>query len=73
MGLVFIAELAYDAAILAVLIPAEAAVGNSFRADVLKAAKNRVLLGNLKRLAHNFDFDQTFIRAKNLRRPSVPI
>jgi hypothetical protein len=67
---VFIRKLSNDAAILAILIPAESAVGDGFRTEVLKAAKNRILLGNLKRLPHNFDFHQPFVRTKNLRGPT---
>jgi hypothetical protein len=66
---VFIGEFCDHAAILAVLIPAEAAIGNSFRANVLKTAKNRILLGNLKGFSQDRDFDQAFVGPKNLRRP----
>ena len=38
-GLIFIGELATHAAILAFLVPAEAAVGNRFRADELEASQ----------------------------------
>jgi len=67
---VFIGEFCDHAAILAILIPAEAPVGDGFRADVLKAAKNGVLLRNLERFSQDCDFDQPFVWPKNLRRPS---
>ena len=62
-------QLPDDAAILAILIPAETSIGNGFGADVLEAAQNRVLLWNLKWLPQNLDFHQTFVRTKHLRRP----
>ena len=64
--LLFIRQLPDDAAILAILIPAEAAIGNRFRADVLEAAQNRVFFGNLKRFPKNLDLHQPFVRAKYL-------
>jgi hypothetical protein len=57
MRALFISEFSDNAAILTVLIPTEAAVRNGFRADVLKAAKNRILLGDLESFPHNLDFD----------------
>ena len=66
MRAVFIGEFSDHAAILAVLIPAKTPVGNRFRADVLKAAKNRVFFGDLKSLPHDFDFNQPLVGAKNL-------
>jgi hypothetical protein len=66
MRAVFIREFSDHAAILAVLIPAETPVRDRFRADVLKAAKNRILLRDLKGFAHNLDFDKSFVGAKNL-------
>jgi len=66
MGAFFVRQLSDHAAILAVLIPAEASIGDGFRADVLKAAQNGVLFGNLKRLTQNLDFYQPFIGAKYL-------
>ncbi len=66
-GLVVIGELAGDAAILAILIPAEAAVGDSFGADELKAAKERVALRHLKFFAENGDVHELFVRAKRFR------
>ena len=69
MRAVFIGELTGNAAILAILIPAESSVGDCLGADVLKAAKNRVLLRDLKGLPKNFDFYQPLIRAKDLCSP----
>ena len=66
---VFIGEFSDDAAILAILIPAETAVRDGFRADVLKAAKNRVLFRDLECFSQDLDFDQPLVGAKNLRRP----
>jgi hypothetical protein len=62
----FIGEFSDHAAILAVLVPTETPVRDRFRADVLKAAKNRILLRDLERFAHNLDFDKAFVGAKNL-------
>jgi hypothetical protein len=53
---VLIGEFPDDAAILAILIPAEAPVRDSFRANVLETAQNRILFGDLKRFPHNLDF-----------------
>jgi len=53
---IFIGEFADDAAILAVLIPAKTPVRDSLRTYVLKAAKNRILFGNLKGFPQDFDF-----------------
>jgi hypothetical protein len=66
---VFIGEFPDDAAILAILIPAETAVRDGFRADVLKAAKNRIFLGDLKSFSQDFNFNQPLVGAKNLRGP----
>jgi hypothetical protein len=46
----FIGKLSHDAAILAVLIPAETPVGDGLRADILEAAQDRILLRDLKSL-----------------------
>lgn len=70
MELVIVHQLADHAAILAILIPAEAPVGNRFRADVLKAPEYGVLLRDLESLPQNLDFHQAFIGAKYLRRRS---
>ena len=67
---VFIGELADDAAILAVLIPAKTPVRDSLRTYVLKAAKNRILLRDLEGFPHDLDFDKAFVWAKNLRAAS---
>src|SRR6266850_833206 len=64
--LVLIRQFAGDAAILAILIPAETSVGNGFRADVLETAENRILLGDLERFAKNLDLDQAFVGSKDL-------
>ena len=70
MRAVFISKFSDDAAILAVLIPAETAVRDGFRSDVLKAAKNRIFLRDLERFPQDLNFDQPFVGAKNLRSPS---
>jgi hypothetical protein len=62
----FIGELSDHAAILAVLVPAESSVGDRFRADVLKAAENRILFGDLKRLPQDLDFHQALVRPEDL-------
>jgi hypothetical protein len=66
MRTVFIGKFSSHAAVLAILVPAKTAVRNRFRADVLKAAEDRILLGNLKGLSQNLDFDEAFVGAKNL-------
>ena len=66
---ILVRQLADNAAILAILIPAEASVGNGFRADVLKRAENGVLFRDIKRLPQNLDCNEPFIWAKYLRRP----
>jgi hypothetical protein len=63
---IFIREFSYNAAILAILIPAETPVRNGFRTDVLEAAKNRIFLRDLKSFSQNFDFDQSFVWPKYL-------
>jgi hypothetical protein len=63
---VFIREFSHDAAILAILIPAETPVWNGFRTDVLKAAKNRIFFRDLKSFSQNLDFDQSFVWTKYL-------
>ena len=63
---VLVREFSDHAAILAVLIPAETSVRDGLRADVLEAAKNGVLLGNLEGFAQDLDFDEAFVGAKNL-------
>lgn len=66
---VFIGEFSDDAAILAILIPAETPVRDGFRADVLEAAKNRVLFRDLESFSQDFNFNQPLVGAKNLRGP----
>jgi len=46
--LIFVQELSGDAAILAVLIPAESAVRDGFGANVLKGAENGIFSGTSK-------------------------
>jgi len=58
--LVVIGQLALDTTVLAILIPAEATVGDRFRADVLEAAQERIFLGNFEGLAKDGDFNQAF-------------
>jgi len=65
--LIVVGKLATDAAILAILIPAEAAVRDRLRAEKLEAAKQRVALRNFHGLAENFDFDEAFVRAERTR------
>jgi hypothetical protein len=64
--LVLIYELAGHTAILAILIPAETSIRNGFRADVLEAAENRILLRDFERLPKNLDLDQAFVWTKYL-------
>jgi hypothetical protein len=66
VGLVVVDQFARDAAILAILIPAETSVGNGFRADVLEAAQDRILFGNFERLPENLDGDEPLVWAKYL-------
>src|SRR5580693_3911131 len=66
-GLIVIGQLAGNAAILAILIPAKTAVGNRFRADELEASEKRIALRHLKLLAHHGDVHELFIRAKGFR------
>jgi hypothetical protein len=44
--------------VLAIFIPAESTVGHLFWRQILKAAKERVVLRNVKLLAQNCDFHQ---------------
>ena len=66
--LVVVNQFAHHAAILAILIPAEPPIRDGFRADVLKAAENRVLFRDLEGLPEDLDFNQPFIGPKNLTR-----
>lgn len=65
--MVFIGKLAADAAILAFLVPAKAAVGDRFRADELKSAQQGIPFGNEKRLACDRDFDELFVGPEHIR------
>jgi hypothetical protein len=65
--LVIIGKLAGDAAVLAILIPAKAAIGDGFRADELEAAEQGIALGNMELLPHDDDIDEFFIRTKGFR------
>ena len=58
-GFLIVGQLAGDLAILAFLIPAEAAVGDGLGADVLEPAEDGVLLGDLESLSEDDDFDET--------------
>src|SRR5260370_35683345 len=64
--LVVVGKLAHDAAILAVLIPAEPAIGDRFRANVLKTPQDGVFLRDLEFLPENCNFYQTLIRADGI-------
>jgi hypothetical protein len=66
-GFVVVGELADDAAVLTILVPAEATVGDGFGADELEAAKQRVALRDLKLFAHDGDFDEFFVGTKRFR------
>ena len=66
MRLVVVYQLARHPAILAILIPAETAVGDGFWADVLEAAQDRVLLRDFERLPENLDGDEPLVWAKYL-------
>jgi hypothetical protein len=65
--LVVILQLAIDAAILALLIPAESPVWNRLRTDELEAAQERVPFGHEKRLPKNGYLDEPFVRSKDFR------
>jgi hypothetical protein len=65
----FIGQFSNDATILAVLVPAEAAVGYRFGTDVLKAPQNGVLFRNLKHLPKYRDFDKPLVGAEYLSAP----
>src|ERR1700676_2117511 len=67
MRLFFIRQFSGHAAILTILIPAEASVGYRFRADVLKTTKNRIFLRDFERLAQDLDGNQAFVGTKYLR------
>src|SRR6202171_1105848 len=64
---VIIRQLARDPAILTILVPTEASVGNRFRADELEASQKRIALGYLKLLSENSDVHELFIRPEGFR------
>jgi len=64
---VIVGQFAFDTAILAILIPAEAAIGDGLRADELEAAQERILLGDIERLAEDFDGDEDVRRDETAR------
>src|SRR6266568_4754689 len=64
---VVIGQLAGHAAILAILVPAETAVRNGFRADELETAQERVALRHLELLSEDGDVNQLFVRTEGLR------
>ena len=59
--------IATHAAILAILVPAETAVRNGFRADELETAQQGIALGDLKLPTHDDDFNEFFVRTKRFR------
>src|SRR6266481_2226098 len=65
--LVLIRQLATHAAILAILIPAEAPIRNSLRADKLEAPQKRIPLWDLKLFPKDADLHEFFIRPKGFR------
>src|SRR5580704_13144005 len=71
-GLIVVEQLAIDAAILAFLIPAKAAVRNRLGADELEAAQNGVLLGNEESFPQDADFHEPLKRTENLRHVVKP-
>jgi uncharacterized C2H2 Zn-finger protein len=71
MGSIFVGQLAHDAAVLAVLIPAKPSVWNRFRADVLKCPQNGVFFRDIKRFPKYLNRNQPFIWAKHLRAPII--
>jgi hypothetical protein len=70
-GLVVIGKLADDAAILAILIPAKAAVRNCLGTEELETAKDRVAIGDLDFLPENGDFDKFFVGSKDFGNGNV--
>jgi hypothetical protein len=66
-GLIIIGKLTGDAAVLAILIPAETAIRNSFGADELEATEQGIALRNMELLAHDGDIHEFFIRTKGFR------
>ena len=68
--LIIIGKLAGDATILAILVPAEAAVGDGFRTDELKAAEQGVTFRNLKLSPEDGDLNEFFVRTERFRHDS---
>lgn len=68
-------EIVRDPAILAILIPTKAPVGDIVRRQVLQAAQERIVLRNLKLPASNGDFDQpgkgTEKRGRSAHAPAI--
>ena len=65
--LVVIGKLAGDAAILAILVPAETSVGDGFRADELKAAQQGIAFRHLEFLAEDRYLNQFFVWTERFR------
>ena len=63
---VFVLQLAIHTAILAVLIPAEPAVGDSVRADKLETAQDGIFFRDEERPAEDINFYQALERTKDL-------
>src|SRR5205823_15051178 len=66
-----IAGVVGHAAILALLVPAEAAVGDVFRRQELKATQQHIVLGNFQFLAQNRDLNQPLIGTKKRARHAM--
>jgi len=65
--LILIRQLARNAAILTLLVPAESSVGYRFRANKLEASQQRVALGHLELLAQDSNVHELFIGTKRFR------
>jgi len=65
--LIVVRQLRRDAAILAILIPAETPVGNRLRADELKAAQDGIFLRHLEFSPQDGDLHQLLVRTKWFR------
>jgi hypothetical protein len=63
---VVVGELADDFAVLALLIPAEAAVGNRFGADVLEGAEKAVFLRDVEGAAEDGDRNEPLVGTKDV-------
>jgi hypothetical protein len=59
--LIVIGEFGHDPAVLAILVPAEPAVGDRFRTQKLKAAQERISLRDLHGLLQQLDLDQALV------------